>query len=329
MGLRSVRSKEISSKIYKETTPDLKKYAEEMFKNTEEKTEQIQRYLDKGKKTRGRSREKSEKEKKDKRKVSVTPDSQQGSGSYTYDEFTEDEPEKDTEGPEKDTEELEKDTEEDQESYNDASDQECEQGQAPNRQVKTVGSGKRRVVMENMPKGIHQVEFVWGGPTEGDDKDRWFLRDPERGTPTHLLEEDEGPQDVVVSDRHYRAAETVRQRELERSRRPRGLAMEPSKYAEGGRFKQLEGFRVGRTRRGSVEDAMKKDPRHEEMVKTARESGRMRSRSVEIPKKTTQVRVAKVHEREERRMKSALDKVKDALQIPHFLPEALTVFVTA
>ena len=109
----------------------------------------------------------------------------------------------------------------------------------------------RKELLENMPKGIHQVEFIWGGPTEGDDKDRWFLMDPERGIPTHLQEDDEDSKDVVVSDRHYRAAEAVRQRQLERSRRPRGLAMEPSKYAEGGRFRQLKGFRVGRTRRGS------------------------------------------------------------------------------
>ena len=89
------------------------------------------------------------------------------------------------------------------------------------------------------------------------------------------------------------------------------MAMEPSKYAEGGRFRQLERFRVGRTNKSSYGDILRRDPRHEEMVKTARESGRMRSRSVEIPKKTTQVRVAKVHEREERRMKSALDKLKE------------------
>ena len=113
--------------------------------------------------------------------------------------------------------------------YNDASDQECEKGHVTNPQAKTVGSGKRRVIVENMPKGIHQVEFIWGGPTEGDDKDRWFLMDPERGIPTHLQEDDEDSKDVVVSDRHYRAAEAVRQRQLERSRRPRGLTMEPSK----------------------------------------------------------------------------------------------------
>ena len=66
-----------------------------------------------------------------------------------------------------------------------------------------------------------RIELVCGGPKEGNDQDRWFLLDPENGIPAQT-------------------EETVRQRQLERSRRPRGLATEPDKYAEGGRFRQLE-----------------------------------------------------------------------------------------